>query len=189
MIHIRRAIVTMVLGSVLLARAEGPSVALAATAAIAFDGSSTLHAFAGSGTTDRVSIQLRGTGTGTIWTASGDLAATNLATGNTSRDTKMYTMLSAPLWPDIHAEISGTNAAHIAATACVVRVAIAGWTNDVEARIEKAERRADGFSATLAVPLSLASFKLKPPSVLGLIRVADAVAVRCQIESRPASSP
>lgn len=156
-------------------------------AAITFKGSSTLHAFGGAVTAAHVRVVTAGTGTSLCWSASGEITVTNMTTAHAGRDAKMWAMLSASKWPTIRAAIPSETPVTAGATSCTVRVEIAGATNDLAAVLSHWQADAAAVSCEIAFPLSLKAFALRPPSVLGLIRVADCIEVQGRIEAKPAS--
>lgn len=156
------------------------------TAAVGFSGSSTLHAFSGSVTTAQVRVTTTGSGTAMTWCASGELLATNMTTAHAGRDAKMFTMLSAAKWPVIRAAILPEPPLLAGATGCTVRAEIAGCTNDLPAAVSDWSASDGSLSFAISLPLSLKAFALTPPSVLGLIRVADRIDVRCRVDAKPA---
>lgn len=154
-------------------------------AAVTFRGSSTLHDFCGSVTAANVRVVAEGAGSTLIWSAAGAFAVTNMTTLHKGRDAKMWTMFGATTWPDVRAATLDT-ALPAGATSCTVRVEIKGMTNDLPARVSNWSAGADSISFEVAFPLSLKSFSLKPPSVLGVIGVDDVVEVSGRVGVRPA---
>lgn len=158
------------------------------TAAVAFTGTSTLHDFGGTLTGAPVRCTSSGTGTSMTWAASGEMNVTNLSTSNSGRDAKMMTMLSAATWPVIRASVPVDPLVPVGTTGCMVRVEIAGCTNQLPAAVSNWTVNADALAFDVTFRLSLKTFSLKPPSVLGMIRVADRVDVHCRIETQPATT-
>jgi len=59
----------------------------------------------------------------------------------------------------------------------------------IKARVIRLVDSAERFDADLEFTLSLATFRLEPPTVLGFIRVADAVTVKVNVQLDPLDVP
>lgn len=153
-------------------------------AAVSFAGSSTLHDFGGSVTAANVRVVTEGAGAALSWSASGAFAVSNLTTFHKSRDAKMWAMFGAASWPEVRAATTG-GPIPAGATGCTVRVEIKGITNDLPARVSEWTFGAESLSFEVGFPVSLKSFALKPPSVLGIIGVGDVVEVKGRVEAKP----
>ena len=111
------------------------------------------------------------------------VVSTNMQTGNKKRDQEMFHMLHT----DQHAKITGSakdlsleglkKAAGEQKTAITPTLTIAGVSKPVEGELSgwKDDGKKITFSTKFTV--SLKEFELKPPSVIGLIKVHDPVAV------------
>lgn len=158
------------------------------SAAVAFHASSTLHDFSGSVTAANVRVTTDGTGPAMTWIASGEVAVTNMSTAHSGRDVKMMEMFGATQWPMIRAATLPRPTVNAGATGCTVRVEIKGVTNDIPATVSNWKASADALSFDVAFPVSLKAFTLRPPSVVGLIRVADRVEVQGTVNVKPSGT-
>jgi hypothetical protein len=152
----------------------------AGTAVILFDGSSTLHGFHGTATGVPVRIALDASGAG--WSGEGALDVTNLTTLSRARDDNMFKMFAAVVHPRIQGRIRGADDPTAGAgTNATMVLAMGGGEQEVPVTIRGWRREGDALSFEMALVVSLKAFGLQPPAVMGVIRVADQVAVRCRI--------
>jgi len=156
---------------------------------IRFFGSSTLHDFSGevSARPFQLTPHIDASNGRAWWSGSIEVAVVDMNTGIERRDRKMRAMFDADRFPHIVADLPGIRSAALARarsgvesnfdfsltireTKRPVTAKISNWTED--------ERRAS-FGAEFE--LSLDSFGLEVPPVLGLLRVGDVVRVRAQV--------
>lgn len=111
-------------------------------------------------------------------------------TDNASRDKKLRTMFQSEAYPLIQGLFANIDADQV-----VSRLQAAGETSEtlnfdlnireitlpIQAAIRDLKVAAEKVSFSLQFPLSLASFQLEPPSVLGFIRVNDKVQVEVRV--------
>lgn len=167
---------------------------------VRFTGSSTLHDFEGTGSCEPFVLR-------TVETAGAEaivpetiltVTVAGMQTGNSSRDQKMREMFGADRYPLIAGVLGGSPVAelrqqlHDAARGTrsfPLRLRI----RDVEAptvgRVTQLVDNAQGLNFDLEFPVSLAAYRLEPPSVLGLIRVADEVRVKVSLHLAPLPIP
>ncbi len=173
--------------------APGPVPANAAevqgTCDIAFRGSATLHGFSGKGRCAPFAAPLtrRATGGPFLPAVLVRVPVASLDTGNASRDERMREMFEARRYPDIRGTAEGIDAE---ALRKAVRESPDGRATlpvflairDVErletARIVELRESGDRVVLGLEMAVSLSAYHLKPPSLLGIFRVADTVRVR-----------
>jgi len=161
-----------------------------------FTGSSTLHDFDGTGNCEPFVLRVAETAGGeaivpeTVLTVS----VAGMHTGNASRDEKMREMFDADRFPLIAGVLGRAPMAelrrqlHDAARggrSFPLRLRIRDADVPVAARLTLLSDDAQGLSFDLEFPVSLAGYRLEPPSVLGLIRVADEVRVRISLRLNP----
>lgn len=159
---------------------SAPAVAaplpLQAVCDVHFTGSSTLHDFHGSAPAVTVPLQ-----PGTLdghWTAEAGVDVRSLDTGNGSRDSNMWNMFDAKNWPSIRASFADIDAAAIATGKRLsFKLTIREITHDVVATVTSWQQDQDKVAFNAAFDVSLTAFGLEAPSVLGLVHVADSVAV------------
>lgn len=159
------------------------------TVDVHFEGTSTLHGFEGAVSADRVelAVETAAGGTSATLNASVEINVANMSTHHEKRDKNMYTMFSYKEFATINGTL--TNAVVTADEDCKVELLlkICNEQHPVDAVISHYSNRVDGVAFDLAFPVSLKTFGLKPPSVLGMVRVGDEVAVRCHV--RPKTDP
>jgi hypothetical protein len=159
-----------------------------AEASIRFDGTSTLHDFGGTLAAQPFVFTL----VSNTWSAEADVLAALMNTASEGRDRNMHKMFDTNAHPRLHGSI--TNAP----------VPVAGGTNIVMAfKIRKQQFNlpvcVSNWTETpgqiqfhAAWDVSLKQYGLKPPSVLGVIRVGDKVSVKADVtvdKSKPAPPP
>ncbi len=157
--------------------ADAPPRRLPATAVLRFAATSTLHDFGGALAARPFTLVLAGN----TWSASADALAGQMDTANEKRDRKMHQMFATNAFPLLRGGVqqapvpgpAGTNVT----LELVIRdrtnrhpVQITGWTEDA---------REIRFHASWFV--SLDQYSLKPPSVLGVIRVGDRVQLEADV--------
>jgi polyisoprenoid-binding protein YceI len=152
-----------------------------ATSTIRFVGSSSLHDWEGQ--VPPIRTALHDSALTGDW--SGDLVipVAALDTGNESRDARMREMFHADRWPEIRVAIRGVEPDVVARTReLVVPLTIGEVTHDVTTKITDWKRQGDRASFDVTARVSLESFGLEAPSVLGLVRVADEVNVQAHVD-------
>lgn len=168
----------MLLLSVILPVAA-PGQMIPAGIQVKFQGDSTLHGFAG--TVEHASItNSRSPGGHDITEV--HLPVRKMKTGNNTRDNRMYRMFDAENFPDITGTMDARNWLEpISAGAVPISLTICGRNREIMAEMSSAVST-NGFPVhRLAFDVSLSSFGLTPPAVVGLIRVKDTVHVTADI--------
>jgi len=146
---------------------------------IKFNGDSTLHGFAGTAGHASITNSRSPDGQDVMEV---HVPVRKMKTGNNSRDSRMYRMFHA----DSHPYITGMmDARHMidsgVAETVPVSLTICGSSRDVMADISSVVTTSGRTVRRLAFDVSLASFGLTPPAVVGLIRVKDTVHVTADI--------
>jgi hypothetical protein len=122
------------------------------------------------------------------WSASVEVAVTNLLTGYDERDGDMHWMFDANHFPSIFAEFphiasEAYEGEHIDEAAPLeFHLTIREVTRRMSAKVSHWVRSGDRASFDAEFDLSTSSFELKVPTLLGLLRVGDIVTVRAHIE-------
>jgi polyisoprenoid-binding protein YceI len=152
-----------------------------------FSGSSTLHDFSGHAQTEpfRLVRTLGAEGRTASWAAEVDLRVSGLSTDNGRRDANMRKMLDASTFPTIHGSIAHAPVAADAPVSVPLTLEIRGQRHAVAASVHNWRETLDGVSFEIEFALSLDSFHLKPPSVLGVIKVGDTVNVAGRVTDVP----
>ncbi len=154
-----------------------------AQAKVRFKGDSTLHAFEGSGMTGPFALTIHPSGSThrRQWSAAARLKVRAMSTENRKRDQNMFEMFASETFPEILAEVKDA-AISLEDTAKVqVAVTIRDRHRLVEASVSEWREEPGHIEFALTFPVSLREFGLDPPSVLGLIRIADRVDVTCRV--------
>lgn len=160
-----------------------------AQAVVRFAGTSTLHDFGGQLAAQPFFLTL----SNGIWSASADVLAGQMATANTKRDRKMHRMLEATEFPEIHGVVVNAPVPESSGTNVTLRLTIRETTHDLPVRISGWTETGDEIRFHADWTLSLKQYGLKPPSVLGVIRVGDQVSLEADVTATqsagvPASS-
>jgi hypothetical protein len=168
------------------AAADATIQSLPATAAIRFDAASTLHDFGGSLPSRPFTLVLSN---GT-WSADADVLSALMNTAHEKRDRKMHEMFATNSFPKMHGTVIAAPIPGAAGTNATLQLIIRDKTNALTARISgwTEDARAIQFHATWE--LSLKDYALKPPSVLGVIRVGDRIRLEADVTaSKTVSAP
>jgi len=160
---------------------------------IEFVGTSTLHDFAGTVDAQPFALERHiDDETGRMWWSGRiEVAVLEMDTGIDKRNHNMHEMLTADLHPRIVADFRRIEDELLAASraggasSLTFDLTIRDVTHPVVARISEWVETAEeaGFDATFEV--SLSSFGLEAPVVLGLLRVGDVVSVRAHVLLTP----
>lgn len=144
---------------------------------VSFHGSSTLHDFHGRGACQPFTATRTD---GVVDISRITVAVAGLDTDNSKRDKKMREMFDEKKYPVITAG-SGPLALKDARSKVAFRLKIKDIEKPVTATVTNFTETDAGITADVAFTLSLAEYHLKPPSVLGMIRVDDKVSVQATI--------
>jgi hypothetical protein len=176
---------------VLLALLSGHAFAgsIHGTCEVRFLGSSTLHDFSGTVRSRPVDAPVSRDSAGNPFLPKVELEfpVPDMRTGNDSRDGKMREMFESDRHPVVRAVARDVDAGNFrermrkdpgGKTPLEVTVVIRGVERKVLASAGNWKEAGGNVAFDVEFPLSLQEFGLKPPSVLGLIRVSDRVAVK-----------
>jgi hypothetical protein len=180
---------------VLLALLAGTAAAgsgIQGTCDVRFRASSTLHDFSGSARSRPFAapIAKNGEGKETLPAVELEFPVADMRTGNDSRDGKMREMFQADRYPVIRAAARDLDADSLrermrkergGTVPLTVFLAIRGMERKIQATAGNWKEERERFSFDVEFPVSLREFGLEPPSVLGIIRVADRVDVKGSI--------
>ncbi len=182
---------SLLIGLLLLPATLVSAATLSGTCAVKFFADSTLHKFAGQGACEPFTWTTQTTDGGreVIRAAVVRVPVTGLDTDNGSRNKNMYAMFDAQQYPQIEGRFGELDPAALlqqlgsGSTSEPVRfeLTIRSITRPVQAVISSVKQTPDQVDLVAEFPLSLQDFELKPPSVLGLIRVADQLRVRVEV--------
>ncbi len=155
---------------------------------IRFQGTSTLHGFTGVGSCEPFGFsEIPSPGADRLFSAGRvEVAVAKMDTDNDSRDRKMYKMFEADQFPFISGRFSQMNPHQLirqiqSGKQLSFELTMHGKTKTVNATVKEIVLDAERLTFAAEFPVSLASFDLKPPGVLGIIRVADEVLVTVDV--------
>jgi len=175
----KQMFISIIAGLGLLAPTFAETVS--ATAEVLFEGSSTLHDFEGTATTQPFNIELSkdpATGLQRI-SATAVVNIGDMDTHNGKRDKNMFKMLDKTHHPLITGTLTNAELPLEGTTTATLHLKIRNLEKDVPVSLERLEYAEGLLGFKLAFPVSLEAFELKAPSVMGVIRVADNVDVEC----------
>ena len=145
--------------------------------AIDFHGTSTLHDFHGKAACQPFTVSRTD---GVVDLSRLTVAVADMDTDNSKRDKKMREMFDEKKYPvitgsagpvalkDVHGKVS-------------FKLKIRDIVKPVTATVTNFVETDSRITADVAFTLSLAEYRLKPPSVLGMIRVGDTISVKATI--------
>ena len=148
-------------------------------AEIVFAGTSTLHDFSGRVTSTNVNISL----TSSNWTASASVPVAKMDTASARRDRNMMNMFSAPEHPLIRGTVTNAAKPGSEGGTVVMKLRIRDVERPVRMQVTAWRESTNSLSFQAAGEVSLKEFSLKPPSVLGVIRVGDRVTLKLDVST------
>lgn len=153
-------------------------------ASVHFSGTSTLHDFEGQVSAEPFTIHWKENGETSIVSATATVQVAEMDTDNKKRDRKMLRMFDQENFPLVRVILPPTPILKEAETETTLLVTIRSVEEPVNATISEWNESSEGLSCTLKFTISLDTFGLEAPSVMGLINVADTVHVECYITSQ-----
>lgn len=157
-----------------------------AQATVRFAATSTLHDFDGQLPAQPFFIVVSN---GT-WSADAGVLAAHMATASEGRDRNMHKMLGTNEHPLIRGVVVAAPLPGAAGTNVTLRLKIRDRSQDLPVRISDWKETGSEIQFHAAWELSLKQFALKPPSVIGVIRVGDRVKLEADVTAtKSASSP
>lgn len=156
-----------------------------ADAQIVFHGSSTLHDFEGTVTAPPFHVELQQVGGEERVTVKADAVVKvgAMTTDNRKRDKNMFRMFDLEHYALIEGSLPETVISVKEPTKVKLLLKIRNEQHEVEATISDVRLDGNKMSCRMTFAVSLQSFHLKAPSVMGVIRVDDTVQVECTIKS------
>lgn len=150
---------------------------LPANATIKFASTSTLHDFGGSLPSQPFTLIISN---GT-WSASADVLSGLMNTAHEKRDRKMHEMFATNSFPKMHGKVNAAPIPGATGTNAALRLTIRDKTNDLVVRITGWTENAGAIKFHATWELSLKDYALKPPSVLGVIKVGDRIQLEADV--------
>ena len=145
--------------------------------AIAFKGSSTLHDFHGKAACQPFTVSKTD---GVVDMSNLTVAVAGMDTDNSKRDKKMREMFEENKYPVITGT-AGPVALKDVRDKVSFKLKIRDIVKPVTATVTNFVETDSSITADVAFTLSLAEYRLKPPSVLGMIKVGDKISVKATI--------
>ena len=158
------------------------------TCQITFSGKSTLHPFSGTVNAEPFSVSITNPSDPTKATARSRVLAraSKLNTGNTKRDKKMHQVLAVNSFTDIIVDIGtltaaatkpGTGGKVLQPTIVPFSLTIRDQTKKIVGQVSDWIYADNKISFRVKFPISLTAFGIKPPSVVGIIKVDDTILI------------
>jgi hypothetical protein len=157
-----------------------------ARAAIRFAGSSTLHDFGGQLPAQPFLLAI----SNGAWSASANVLSAQMATGGEKRDGKMHQMLGTNAFPRMSGTVVGASLPVNEEADAILNLTIRDTARDLPVRITGWKESSSRISFHAEWIVSLKAYGLNPPSVIGVIRVADSVKLAADVTAdKTGSSP
>jgi hypothetical protein len=162
----------------------------AGSSEVKFKGYSTLHDFEGTLKAVPLKIRVAEGKNGRVVSATSDVKVRQMSTQNEKRDASMMTMFHEPEHHLLNVEVNGADERTLRPHdgqpgAMPVTLIIAGRRGTARGAVTNLVEKGDAVSFDLAFPVSLAAFKLEPPSAVGgLVKVKDTVDVTAHVTLR-----
>lgn len=165
--------------------ALGKIEVLPARADIRFAGTSTLHDFNGRVASQPFVLTLASN----QWSARAEVVAGEMTTASKGRDKKMWEMLGAAVHPRIIAEVAPSPMPSAEGAEVAAKLRIRDQVRQVPVRISNWVETASELRFHAEWDMSLKEYGLKPPSVVGLVRVGDRVHLEADVIAQKGQKP
>jgi hypothetical protein len=157
-----------------------PNRKLPAMARIRFQGTSTLHDFEGTVMSQPFVLVL----SSNSWSAEANVLGSEMTTAHDGRDKNMKKMLETNQHPRLYGTVRDAAIPTVTATNASFTLRIRDRSLDLPVTISDWSETAEAVRFRATWELSLKQYHLKPPSVLGVIRVGDEVRLVAQITAK-----
>jgi hypothetical protein len=154
-----------------------PDRRLSAVANIRFQGISTLHDFEGTVRSQPFILVL----SSNAWSAEANVLGNGMSTAHDGRDKNMKKMIETNRHPILRGTVRNAVIPPVAATNATLSLRIRDRWLDLPVRISDWSETAEAVRFRASWELSLKQYSLKPPSVLGVIRVGDKVRLEAEV--------
>lgn len=173
---------------------------LSGTCTVTFIGSSTLHDFDGTATCNPFALTVNAAPSGEpqLGPVVLTVPVAVMSTGIDRRDRTMRAMFESELFPLITGRLADVPLVELRrqihesaknGSEFTMLLHIRNVEQPIKARVSRLVDTTESFSVDLEFTLSLAMFRLEAPTVLGFIRVADAVKVKVNVQFDPLDTP
>jgi len=162
------------------------------TCKVAFAGKSTLHDFDGTVSAEPFTVTITNFENPASADASAEVLvkASKMDTGNKKRDVEMRKSLDLDTYPEISVSVKNltaektnprTSGAAPEPTVIPFTLKLKGKTHQLTGKVSDWSYADDRITCTVSFPISLSEAGIKPPSVLGLVKVKDGIAVTARL--------
>ena len=163
------------------------------TCQVHFAGKSTLHDFDGTVTAEPFSVKIANFDTPAQASATSvvSVKAAKMDTGNEKRDKAMRKCMEVDTFPEITVSVKDLSPELTSPrmegpmpepTVIPFKMSLKGKTHDVTGKVSDWSYREDKISCTVSFPVSLSAAGIKPPSVLGMVKVDDRIEVAAHLK-------
>lgn len=178
------------LGSTLVSQAQDSN--WSGTCKVHFSGKSTLHDFEGTVAADPFTVTVSDLANPADATASATVVvrASGMDTGNEKRDVEMHKSMDVANHPEIVVEIDhlavastrpATDGPVPRPTVIPFKMTLKGKSHEVSGQVSNWSYSEKEASFTVSFPVSLKDSGIKPPNVLGLVKVKDEILVSASL--------
>lgn len=162
------------------------------TCKVSFAGKSTLHDFEGTVSAEPFSVKVANfdTPAKALATSVVSVKAAKMDTGNEKRDKAMRKCMEVDTYPEITVSVKDLSPELTSPlmagpmpepTVIPFKMSLKGKTHDVSGKVSDWSYREDNISCTVSFPVSLSAAGIKPPSVLGMVKVDDRIEVSAKL--------
>ncbi|MCB1207573.1 MAG: YceI family protein [Verrucomicrobiae bacterium] len=162
------------------------------TCKVHFSGESTLHDFEGTVATEPFTVSVSDMTEPSRATATSRVVvkAASMNTDNEKRDVEMHKCMDVTTHPEIvvevdHLAVADTKPAADGPvprpTVVPFKMTLMGKTHELTGRVSDWSYSDEGVSFTVSFPVSLKAAGIKPPSVLGVVKVKDEILVKASL--------
>jgi hypothetical protein len=173
---------------------------LSGTCTVTFTGSSTLHDFDGTAACNPFALTVNEPQPGEPQLVSVvlNVPVADMSTGIDRRDRTMRAMFESELFPLITGRLAAAPLEEIRrqihesakkGSEFTLMLQIRNIEQPIKTRVTRLVDTTESFNVDLEFTLSLATFRLEPPAVLGFIRVADQVKVKVNVQFDSLGTP
>jgi polyisoprenoid-binding protein YceI len=172
--------------------AKQESSTWAGTGQIVFSGSSSLHDFTGHVSTQAIRLNLSpSTPKGGLaeFSAAANVSAASMSTDSAKRDQNMWIMMGVSQYPTISGKVDRVVVQPDGTATGYGELTMHGITQKLPFTLTNWQRNSSQLSFHGRGQVSLSQYALKPPSVMGVIKVADTVVVDIDVMAQPEAAP
>jgi len=151
-----------------------------AEAVIRFKATSTLHDFGGAVPAQPFTVTV----SSNHWAAEADVLSGLMNTASAKRDQSMHEMFKTNDYPRFHGKVAPAAIAALGKTNVTLSLKIRDQQHDLPVVVSAWSETDSNLTFHAEWAVSLKQFKLKPPSVLGVLKVGDTVQLSADVTAR-----